>query len=66
MASGTSEQALGPSELLPGWSDGDASNCDGHNIIVLYVEGVPHHPEILLSGYYRFLFDLCKNFLDRK
>ncbi len=55
-ASGASERAPGPSELSPGWSDGDASNCDGHDIIVLYVEGVLHHPDILLSGYYRFLF----------
>ena len=36
-ASGDAEQALAPFGRSPGWPDEDKSDCDGHDIIVLYV-----------------------------
>ena len=36
-ASGDAKQVLAPFEGLPGWPDEDDPDCDGHDIIVLYV-----------------------------
>ncbi len=42
----TKQGVLAPSKLLHGWPDEDVSNCDGHDIIVLYItQPAPHaHP----------------------
>ena len=45
-ASGDAERALAPFGGSPGWPDEDDPDCDGHNVIVLYVpQPFPHaHP----------------------